>query len=186
MIREPLEVDGAFILHSGRNEDDRGWFSRLFSARDFMAAGVPFAVEQVNCALSARRGTLRGLHYQVAPFAEAKLLTCKSGALFDVVVDVRESSPTFGRWSGITLEAGDRRLVFVPPGCAHGTLSLAPASESLYLTSNSYSQAHERIVRWNDPAFGIDWPITPAVLSDKDRVAPNFAIGAQTLAPSIP
>lgn len=173
MIREPLAVEGAFILHPDRKDDDRGWFSRLFTAQDFLSAGIPFPVEQINCSFSARRGTLRGLHYQVPPFDEAKLLTCRSGSLFDVVVDVRRASPTFGRWAGVMLEADDRRLVFVPPGCAHGILSLVEASEALYLTSNSYSQAHERIVRWDDPAFDIDWPITPEILSDKDRMAPD-------------
>lgn len=183
MNRELLAVEGAFVLHPVRKDDDRGWFSRIFSAREFLAAGVPFPVEQVNSSHSARRGTLRGLHYQVPPFAEAKLLMCSRGALYDVIADLRRGSATFGRWCGVKLEAGDRLLVYVPPGCAHGTLSLADATEALYLTSVSHSQEHERILRWNDPAFRIEWPIAPVVLSAKDRDAPDVAIDGMQAAP---
>lgn len=175
MRTRPLGIDGAFIFEPLRRQDDRGWFSRLFSARELMVNGAPFEVAQLNHSFSARKGTLRGLHYQTPPFEEAKLLTCTRGALFDVVADVRRGSPTFGRWTGSVLEEGDGRLVFVPPGCAHGILSLTDASEALYLTSGDFSPQHERLLRWDDPFFRIEWPIPPRVLSDKDRRAPDFA-----------
>lgn len=174
MRMDPLPVHGAFVVTPETRSDQRGWFSRLFSDRELTVGGAPFRVAQLNRSFSERRGTLRGLHHQTPPFEEAKLLMCTRGVLFDAIADVRPGSDTFGRWAGTVLEAGDGRLVFVPPGCAHGLLSLTDDCEAIYLTSNDFSAEHERVLRWDDPFFAIAWPIAPAILSDKDRAAPDF------------
>jgi dTDP-4-dehydrorhamnose 3,5-epimerase len=117
---------------------------------------------------------LRGLHYQAAPEGEDKLVRCVSGAIFDVVLDLRASSPTFGEWVGRELSAQKMSLMYVPKGCAHGFITLLPETELIYLASASYAGTQERIIRWNDPKFRIDWPMRPAVLSEKDAAAPDY------------
>lgn len=173
----PTTVGGAFLVEMEPREDSRGFFARVFCAEEFAAHGLEPHVAQINNAFTARARTLRGLHYQVAPAGEAKLVRCLRGRVFDVLVDLRAGSSTFRRWFGVELSGGDRRMLYVPKGCAHGYLTLEDESELLYLASAPYSSSHERVLRWNDPAIGIDWPVSPVILSDKDRVAPDFDAG---------
>lgn len=174
MIRHATPVDGCFVIEPDRRGDARGFFSRVFDAATFADAGLAANFVQVNNSLSSEAGTLRGLHYQVAPHGEVKLLRCIAGSIFDVVLDLRDGSPTFGKWAGAELSATNRRLMYVPRGCAHGFLTLAPDSEVIYFADTPYAGGYERIVRWDDPRFAIEWPRRPAVLSDKDRTAPDF------------
>lgn len=167
-------VQGAYEVELEPKGDDRGFFARVFCEDEFRNAGLENKFCQFNNSLSRERGTLRGLHYQIAPHGEAKLVRCLRGALFDVVVDVRPSSSSFGAWHGLELTPDRRNMLFVPKGCAHGFLTLEDESEVLYFVSAPYAGASERIIRWNDPMFGIEWPIEPTVLSDKDARADNY------------
>jgi dTDP-4-dehydrorhamnose 3,5-epimerase len=171
---EPLEVDGAFLVRSELRTDDRGWFARIFCAETFAANGLEPAVAQVNLAATARAGTVRGLHYQLAPAAEAKLVRCVAGAIFDVVVDNRPGSPTFGRWAATQLVADEVAALYVPPGCAHGYQALTDGARALYHTSVPYAPELERGINPTDPAVGIVWPRPPAHLSAKDQALPNL------------
>jgi dTDP-4-dehydrorhamnose 3,5-epimerase len=165
----PTAVEGAYLVEPEPRGDERGFFARLFDADEFETHGLASRFPQINNSLSRYAGTLRGLHYQIAPAGEAKLLRCVRGAVFDVVLDLRERSPTFGRWAGKTLTPANLLMMYVPAGCAHGFLTLEPDTEVIYLASTPYVGAQERIIRWNDPKFAIDWPRAPVVLSDKDR-----------------
>jgi dTDP-4-dehydrorhamnose 3,5-epimerase len=170
-------LPGAFLIDPEPRGDDRGFFARVFCAEEFAAAGLETRFVQINNSWSRHRGTLRGLHYQVEPHAEVKVVRAVSGALWDVMLDVREGSRTFGRWFGAELTAANRRMMYVPRGFAHGFVTLTDETEALYLVSTPYEAASERGVRWDDPAFGISWPVQPAVLSDKDRGHPDFEPG---------
>jgi dTDP-4-dehydrorhamnose 3,5-epimerase len=170
-------VAGACVIDPDPIGDDRGFFARLWSREEFAARGLRASFVQWNDAFTARRGTLRGLHYQAPPHQEAKLVRCVRGAVFDVIVDVRPDSPTCRAWFGQELSAENRRLLYVPEGCAHGYLALEDATEVLYATSAAYHPASERGIRWNDPAFAIAWPDAgPLTLSPKDRQWPDFVL----------
>lgn len=162
------------LIDLSKREDSRGFFARLFCKEEFGAAGLETDFVQINNSLSVKAGTLRGMHYQLSPFAEAKLVRCIRGALWDCAVDLRPTSPTFGKWFGTTLSAENRTMLYVPRGCAHGFITLADDSEVLYLVSASYAPEHERGLRWDDPYFGIEWPRQPAELSAKDSAWPLF------------
>ena len=167
-------IDGAYLVALDRRGDERGFFARLFCSGELAAQHLESSFVQVNDSMSALAGTLRGLHYQVAPAGEAKLVRCIRGRIFDVLVDIRERSETRNQWFGAELSADNRTMLYVPKGCAHGYLTLDDECELIYFASSPYSPAHERVIRWNDPAFGIEWPRIPVVLSDKDRNAPDF------------
>jgi dTDP-4-dehydrorhamnose 3,5-epimerase len=167
MTFEEASVPGVFVIELERIGDERGFFARVFEDRVFEEHGLVSHFANVNNSLSAERGTLRGMHYQVPPAAEVKLVRCIRGALFDVALDLAS-----GTWFGTELSADNRRMLYVPEGCAHGFLTLEDDTEALYLTTSYWSPEHERGVRWDDPAFGIDWPFEPTVLSDKDRAWP--------------
>ena len=171
-IQTPLP--GAFVIELERNGDDRGFFARLFCEREFAAAGLVNRFVQINNSLSGRRGTLRGLHYQLAPSAEVKLMRCVRGAIFDVVLDLRVDSPTFAKWFGVELTADNRKMMYVPKGFAHGLLTLTDDTEVIYPVSDYYAPQHERGIRFDDPRFGIEWPLDPVEVSGKDRGWPNF------------
>ncbi len=145
---------------------------RAWCQREFIDAGIVFTPLQANMGYSAQPGTIRGLHYQVAPALEAKLVRCTRGAVFDVVVDMRPHSATFRRWYGIELSAENGRMLYVPEGCAHGCESLIADTEILYMTSAFYAPGEVRGVRYDDPAFGIRWPLPATVVSDQDRAWP--------------
>jgi len=163
-------VAGAFLIQPDTRGDERGFFSRMWSLDEFSAAGLNAAFVQCNDSFSVKRGTLRGLHYQAAPYGEVKLVRCVAGAVFDVVVDVRPGSATFGKWAGATLTAANRTLLYVPEGCAHGYLTLEDETEVVYTVTQNYHPEAERGIRWNDPYFAVDWPLKDGLtLSPKDQ-----------------
>jgi dTDP-4-dehydrorhamnose 3,5-epimerase len=172
VIFTETELSGAYAIDLSPIEDERGFFARSFCAQEFVAHGLSGRMPESSVSYNRRRGTLRGLHFQAAPHAEEKLVRCTAGAIFDVVVDLRENSPTRHRWVGFELSAENRRALFVPKDFAHGFLTLADHSEVLYMISVPYAPGFERGVRWNDPAFGIDWPLEPVHIAARDAVYP--------------
>jgi dTDP-4-dehydrorhamnose 3,5-epimerase len=171
---------GAFIVDVQPHEDERGFFARTWCVREFEDHGLNPRLVQCSFSSNTRKGTLRGLHYQAAPFAEAKLVRCTKGAIYDVIVDLRPGSPTRGRHVGVELTAANHRALYVPEGFAHGLLTLADDTEVLYQISEFYHPDASTGVRWNDPAFGIDWPARPAVISARDAAYPDFSLGGDT------
>lgn len=169
MIFDPTPLDGVVVVRPEPRSDERGSFARTWCAREFAAAGLSTRIAQANAATTTHRGTLRGMHYQLPPAAEAKLVTCTRGAVHDVVVDLRPESPTFGEHVGVEISADNGLAVYVPELCAHGYLSLTDDVEVRYQVSEFYAPAQERGFRWDDPRFAIEWPIEPVVVSDKDR-----------------
>jgi dTDP-4-dehydrorhamnose 3,5-epimerase len=174
MVFTETPVKGAYLIGLEKRGDDRGFFARVFCEREFQQHGLATRFVQVNNSLSTVSGTLRGMHYQLHPKAETKLIRCLRGALYDVVLDLRPDSPTFGQSFGAEITADNRLMMYLPKGCAHGFVTLAENTEVFYLVDEFYSPQMERIVRWNDPLFSIAWPIQPALLSDKDRDARDF------------
>ena len=170
-------LSGAWLIELDQHGDERGWFARAFDAAEFEARGMNPAVVQCNASFNARRGTLRGMHYQADPHGESKLVRCVRGAIFDVAVDLRADSPTRLRWHGAELSEENRRALYIPAGMAHGFQSLSDDSELLYLMGNAYVPEASRGVRWDDPAFAIDWPEPdgPRIISDRDASFPDFA-----------
>jgi dTDP-4-dehydrorhamnose 3,5-epimerase len=168
-------VIGAWVIEPTPHDDPRGRFMRAWCSREFAGQGIDFTPVQANMGFSASKGTLRGLHYQIAPALEAKLVRCTRGAIFDVVVDLRPASPTFQSWYGSCLSADNGRMLFVPEGCAHGCQSLDDNTEIYYMTSAYYSPDASRGIRYDDPAFGIRWPLSVSSISDQDRTWPLVA-----------
>ena len=162
-------VAGAYIVDLEPREDDRGFFARAFSDEEFLAAGISMRVRMANTTYTRWRGTVRGLHFQVEPAGEAKFIRCISGAAFSVIVDMRESSPTYRRWTGVELTAVNRRALYIPESCAAGAQALSDDTEMYYLVSGAYSPEHERGLRFDDPALAIAWPLPAVHISDKDR-----------------
>lgn len=171
----PTNVHGSFIIEPPQFGDERGFFSPMYDIKRFEANGLCTEFTRVNTSLSVEKGTLRGMHYQPPPYQEVKLLRVIAGAVWDVALDIRPDSPTFGQWCGVELTAQNRRLLYIPAGCAHGFQTLQPNTEVLYLCSNEYSVTHEKGVMWNDPQFNIEWPLVPTVISDKDNTHPSFS-----------
>jgi dTDP-4-dehydrorhamnose 3,5-epimerase len=167
-------LPGAFVIELEKRGDKRGFFARFFCDREFAKHGLERRFVQINDSLSVDEGTLRGLHYQLPPDAEVKVVRCVRGALWDVILDLRPHSPTFGKWYGTDLTAENRRMMYIPRGFAHGFLTMAPQTEALYLVSAHYAPERERGVRWNDPKFGVAWPAEPRVISIKDANQPDF------------
>jgi dTDP-4-dehydrorhamnose 3,5-epimerase len=172
MILTESPLAGAFIVDLEPLTDERGFFARTYCSEEFAARGLGTAMQQCSVSYNARKGTLRGLHYQAAPHEEHKLVRCTAGAIFDVIVDVRPQASSYRRWFGLELTAQNRRALFIPPGFAHGFMSLSDAAEVYYMISVPQAPAHARGVRWNDPAFGITWPMVPAVISARDAGYP--------------
>jgi dTDP-4-dehydrorhamnose 3,5-epimerase len=165
---------GAYLIDLEKRGDDRGFFSRYFCTREFAQMGLATDYVQINDSYSKSRGTLRGMHYQLPPAAEVKIVRCIRGALYDVIVDIRPKSLTFGKWFGATLTAENRTMLYVPHGFAHGFLTLEPDTEALYMSSQFYTPDQERGLRFNDPKFGIAWPFEPSVVSEKDMHQGDF------------
>ncbi|MEZ5730419.1 MAG: dTDP-4-dehydrorhamnose 3,5-epimerase [Burkholderiaceae bacterium] len=170
-----LPLAGAFVIELEKRGDERGFFARSFCEQEFAAHGLPTVFVQGNVSFSAQRGTLRGMHYQVAEHGEDKLVRVTRGAIHDVIVDLRPESPTYGRWAGVDLSAETGRSLLVPRRFAHGFITLQDATEVSYLMSAAYAPGSDGGVRWDDPAIGIEWPIAPTVIADKDRVWPDLA-----------
>lgn len=167
-------LHGAYTIDLEKRGDDRGFFARLFCEKEFANAGLVNHFVQINNSLSSSKGTLRGMHYQLPPAAEVKVVRCIKGALFDVIVDLRPDSPTFRRAFGAELTAENRRMMYVPQGFAHGFVTLTDDAEAFYLVSAFYSPENERGLRFNDPAVEIEWPIEPVEISEKDRKWPDL------------
>lgn len=174
MIFNKTPLQDAYTIELERRGDDRGFFARMFCEKEFGSHGLETRFVQVNNSLTANAGTLRGMHYQLAPSAEVKLVRCIKGSLYDVILDLREDSPTFGQHFGAELSAGNRRMLYAPRGFAHGFVTLEPDTEAVYLVSDFYAPEAERGVRFDDPRFGIVWPVTPTEMSEKDRNWPSF------------
>jgi dTDP-4-dehydrorhamnose 3,5-epimerase len=174
LVRE-TPLASARLIELERLGDDRGFFARAFCAREFRARGLEHEFVQVNNSFSIRRGTLRGLHYQLPPAAEVKMVRCVRGSFYDLILDLRPDSLTFGRSFGAELSAENRVMMYVPRGFAHAILTLEDDTEALYFASNFYVPGQERGVRWNDPRFALEWPVAPLEISAKDRAWPDFA-----------
>lgn len=174
MIYTETPLQGAYVIELEKREDERGFFARVFCEEEFRSHGLTDRFVQVNNSLARTKGTLRGMHYQLAPHAEVKVVRCIRGALYDVILDVRESSPTFGEYFGIELSAENRTMLYVPNGFAHGFITLEEDTEAFYLADAAYAPDFERGVRWNDPRFAIEWPQKPTVISEKDQNHPDW------------
>ena len=175
MEKKATFIDGAWLIEPQQFFDNRGFFSPLYAKQQFEQHGLQSNFDRVNSSYSEKVGTLRGMHYQSAPFEEAKLIRVLQGALWDVVLDLRKDSPSFGKHFGVELTSVNRKMVYIPPGCAHGFITLAANTEVLYLASSQYQPSHERGIRWDDPSFSIKWPLPPSVISDKDNRLPFYA-----------
>jgi dTDP-4-dehydrorhamnose 3,5-epimerase len=170
----PTPLEGAYVIALEKSGDDRGFFARFYCENEFNDAGLETHFVQINNSLTARKGTLRGMHYQLPPAAEVKIVRCIKGALFDVIVDLRPDSATYKRWYGAELTADNRRMMYVPRGFAHGFVTLEDDTEALYLVSAFYSPENERGLKYNDPNINIAWPISPVEISEKDRNWPDL------------
>jgi dTDP-4-dehydrorhamnose 3,5-epimerase len=167
-------ISGILIAEAESQHDERGYFARTFDESVFAASGISFMTRQCSTSFNDKRGTLRGLHYQLSPAEEMKLVRCTRGAIFDVAVDLRRQSPTFQQWFGLELTADNLQALLVPRGCAHGFLTLLDASEVFYQIDAGFAPELARGIRWNDPAFRIDWPIEPAVILPRDAAYSDF------------
>jgi dTDP-4-dehydrorhamnose 3,5-epimerase len=174
MVFHETKLAGVFEIHLDLKRDDRGFFARTWCQQDFKTRGFDSRVAQCSVSFNTLRGTLRGMHYQTAPYAETKLVRCTRGAIYDVVVDLRPNSATFRNWIAVPLTAENHRMVYVPEGCAHGFLTLEHQTEVFYQMTEFYNPESARGVRWNDPAFRIDWPEEVQVISERDRTYPDF------------
>ena len=173
----PTALPGVLVVEPELREDDRGFFARTWCRDEFASAGIPTGWTQCNVSFNRRAGTLRGMHWQAAPHEEAKLVRCTAGAAYDVVLDVRAGSPTFGKWTAVELTAANRLAVFIPGGFAHGFQTLADGTELFYHMSATYHPESARGVRWDDPAFGITWPPCESrVIAPRDLSFPDFAL----------
>jgi len=174
MIFHATKLPGVFEIYLEEKTDERGFFARTWCRQEFEAHGLNPNVVQCNVSFNRQKGTLRGLHYQAAPHAEAKLVRCTRGAIYDVALDLRTDSGSYKKWVGAELTDEKRNMLYIPEGCAHGFLTLADDTEVFYQMSNFYAPDAGRGVRWNDPAFQITWPGSIEVISERDRNYPDF------------
>lgn len=174
MIFTETKLQGAFVIEPEKLRDGRGFFARTFCRREFEEHGLDPDVVQCNISFNKRAGTLRGMHYQVAPYAEAKLVRCTAGAIYDVVVDLRPTSPSFKKYAAFELTAENCTMVYIPEGFAHGFQTLKDDTEVFYQMSQIYAPDCARGVRWNDPAFGIEWPAAERIMVERDQQYPDF------------
>ena len=176
MIVHRTALPDVYVLEIEQIDDERGFFARLWDAGELSRYGLRADLSHVSLSFNRRKGTLRGLHYQIPPMAEAKIVRCVRGAVFDVAVDLRESSPTFKQWTGVELTAENRRALYVPEGLAHGFQTLTDDTEVMYFIGGEYSREHSRGVRWDDTAFGIAWPDDERTINERDRTYPDFTL----------
>lgn len=170
----PTKVDGVMLLDLEPIKDDRGYFARAFCADTLASAGHAFEIQQTNLSYNAKKGTLRGMHYQAEPTPDPKIVRCERGRIFDVAVDIRPSSPTYLSWTGTELNDTNGRSLLIPAGCAHGFMSLSDNTQVLYLMGAPYVSELARGIRWNDPTFAIDWPHQPSVISERDATYADY------------
>jgi dTDP-4-dehydrorhamnose 3,5-epimerase len=168
------KLKGAFVVEIEKLTDDRGFFARSWCQKEFEAQGLTSRVVQSNVSFNRKKATLRGLHYQIAPHQECKLIRCTRGSVYDVIIDLRFESPTYRQWVGVDLTADNYSMLFVPEDFAHGFLTLADNTEITYQVSQFYTPGSEKGIRFNDPAFNIQWPLDVSVISNKDRTWPDF------------
>lgn len=168
------KLEGAYIIEIEKLTDDRGFFARSWCQKEFEAHGLTSRVVQTNVSFNRKKGTLRGLHYQLKPNEESKLIRCTRGAIYDVIIDLRPKSPTYKQWIGVKLSDENYTMFFVPENFAHGFQTLKNNTEITYQVSQFFTTGSERGIRWNDPIFGIKWPLEIAVISAKDRDWPDF------------
>jgi dTDP-4-dehydrorhamnose 3,5-epimerase len=168
------DLPGAFVIEMEKHTDQRGFFARTFCQREFEVHGLNTRVAQCNVSFNKRKGTLRGMHFQIAPFAEAKLVRCTSGSIYDVIIDLRRSSPTFKHRFAVELSAKNCKMLYIPEEFAHGFQTLEDDTEVFYQMSQFYSADHARGFRWNDPEFGIEWPAGERIIIDRDQAYPDF------------
>ena len=174
MIFSEGPLSGPYVIDLEKHRDSRGFFARAYCQREFAEHGLAQDMVQTNVSFSEKRGTLRGMHYQNPPHQEAKLIRCTRGRLYDVIVDVRPGSDTYGQWMGVELSAESHRMFYVPEGFAHGFLTLEDETEAVYQVSAFYAPGAEQGLRYDDPALGIEWPAAVRVISEKDRSWPAF------------
>lgn len=171
---EPVAIAGAMMVRQQRAVDERGAFARVFCRDEFLAHGLDPDVAQCSVSINPARGTLRGMHYQTPPFEEAKLVRADRGAIYDVIIDLRPSSPTHLRVFGVVLSAASGDALYIPEGCAHGFLTLEEDTEVHYQMNRPYRPGSGRGLRWNDPLFEIPWPAQPTVMSERDAAYPDY------------
>jgi dTDP-4-dehydrorhamnose 3,5-epimerase len=177
MTFRETRIPGVLIIEPDLFPDERGAFIRAWLPEEFAARGLDTHLAQASVAINRARGTIRGMHYQTAPFEEVKLIRAIRGAIYDVALDLRRDSPTFLQWTGAELTADTHRMLYVPRGCAHGYQTLTDDARVFYFVSAAYSPAHQAGVRWNDPAFGIEWPLgVPAVINQRDATYPDYVV----------
>jgi dTDP-4-dehydrorhamnose 3,5-epimerase len=169
------ELEGAYIIELDKLGDDRGFFARTWCQREFEEHGLVARISQANVSFNAKAGTLRGMHYQVAPYEETKLIRCTRGGVYDVIIDLRRGSPTYTRWMGVELTAQNYKMLYVPGQFAHGFVTLEDDTEVIYFMSEFYTRGAEQGLRWNDPRFGIIWPRAAELISEKDANWPDFS-----------
>ena len=174
MTFHETKLPGVFEIHLEPLPDERGFFARCWCQEEFENMGLNTRVAQCSVSFNTRKGTLRGIHYQAAPYSETKVVRCTRGAIYDVVVDLRPDSPAFKEWVAVVLTASNRHMVYVPEGCGHGLMTLEDETEVFYQISKFYNPKSARGVRWDDPAFQIAWPEKVEVISEKDRTYPDF------------
>ena len=174
MIIHETDINGVYLCEQTSKEDHRGFFARWYCSDEMKYRNLNYDWAQMNNSASNQKYTLRGLHFQVAPSQEVKFIRCINGEIWDVVVDLRPQSYTFGKWAAFNLSSKNRHSVYVPQGCAHGFLTLTDKSEIIYLVSSKYDPASERTLLWNDKTIGIKWPSKPHVISEKDKVGTSF------------
>ncbi|PYO84809.1 MAG: dTDP-4-dehydrorhamnose 3,5-epimerase [Gemmatimonadetes bacterium] len=175
MMFTALRLASAFLIEPELLEDDRGFFARTWCAREFTAHGLNPALVQCNISFNRRKGTLRGMHFQAAPHEEARLVQCSMGSIYDVIIDLRPESATYKQHLAVVLSAENHLMLYVPEGFAHGFQTLEDNTQVFYQMSQYYSPAHSRGVRWNDPAFGIPWPLDQPIMLPRDQNYPDFA-----------
>jgi dTDP-4-dehydrorhamnose 3,5-epimerase len=176
MLFQPTKLAGAYLISLQKVEDERGFFARSWCVQEFEVKGLDTSLVQCNISYNKRRGTLRGMHYQAAPFAETKLVRCTAGAIYDVIIDLRPDSSTFLQWMGVILSAENHLMLYVPEGFAHGFQTLEDHSEVSYQMSEFYAPAYARGLRWDEPMFKIEWPLAVTVISAKDQQYPAFML----------
>ena len=174
MLIDKTPLEGVLVTSLQKIEDERGFFARTYCQQELVDAGVDIHLVQTNVSGNKARGTLRGLHYQDYPHPDKKLVTCSRGAIFDVAVDLRKESATYCQWFGLELSADNRKGLYIPPGCAHGFITLADDTDVNYLMGETYHADLARGARWNDPAFAIDWPLQPMTMNERDAAYPDW------------
>jgi dTDP-4-dehydrorhamnose 3,5-epimerase len=174
MVFNETDVRGAYLIEIEEIGDDRGFFARTWCRNEFEAHGLVSTVAQCSIGFNVKRGTLRGMHFSVTPHAEVKLIRCSRGAIYDVIVDLRRESPSYRRWVGVQLTEDNRRTLYVPAGCAHGYQTLTDHAEVSYQMDEFYSPECARGARFDDPAFGIEWPLEVSIISERDRNWPDY------------